>query len=645
MAKYKGKAIRLALPHSPHLTNNIIKHVTIMKKISILALLLTAMIFAGNASAQIFKAPSKALAEGEMFYSYDQGSDYLNYGNNKRESFDVAIRIKDANLVGKSVSGVQIPFSSTAGISGLKAWMSKSLKLENKVNVPDIASIDATPAKGWAEIRFAEPYTITEEGVYVGYSFSVDELADSYSGTPLVLAQGIIDADGLYVHTSRTTLKWFARSEQYGGSLAMKVIIDGAAAYSAGIKAIEPVNTEINVDNSVEIAVVNHGYSAISSFDYSYTLGDKSGSGSVDLSKSPIANTYGRSANATIALPAIAEPGEYPLSVTITKVNGEDNADISKTTATSMMVYKMLPKHRAALEEYTGLWCGWCPRGFVALEMMAEAYPDDFIGLSYHNGDIMEIMPSYQFPSIVEGFPTAFLEREKEIDAFYGEADEGIEAAWLKQCKAMAPASVDVTAVLAEGNKVSIDASVVFPLAKSGSSYSLAYILTADGLCGEGEDWAQANYYSGMEADPELSMFTSAGGSVSGLKFNDVVILTSPLYGIDGSIPAEIEAEVPITHSYELSLDDAVNTAGQSLVQDVNQLEVTALLIDQETGCIANAYKTKVLNPAGISSISNDNDDSHARFFDLSGRRLTQPAKGVCIKRTANGRAVKIMTR
>ena len=60
-------------------------------------------------------------------------------------------------------------------------------------------------------------------------------------------------------------------------------------------------------------------------------------------------------------------------SVNVLKVNGVDNEEEAVAEATTpVFVLNTLPRHRSLLEEYTGLWCGWCPRGFVALELLKE---------------------------------------------------------------------------------------------------------------------------------------------------------------------------------------------------------------------------------------------------------------------------------
>ena len=56
---------------------------------------------------------------------------------------------------------------------------------------------------------------------------------------------------------------------------------------------------------------------------------------------------------------------------------------------------------------------------------MNEKYPDLFVGVSYHNGDILEIMSPTEFPSDVPGFPYAWLDRVHETDAYHGDDYSG----------------------------------------------------------------------------------------------------------------------------------------------------------------------------------------------------------------------------
>ena len=64
-------------------------------------------------------------------------------------------------------------------------------------------------------------------------------------------------------------------------------------------------------------------------------------------------------------------------------------------------------QHRPLIEEYTGTWCGWCPRGFTGMEMLRETFGEDFIGVAIHNQDPMAVLTTSQYPSNIQGFPSA----------------------------------------------------------------------------------------------------------------------------------------------------------------------------------------------------------------------------------------------
>ena len=120
------------------------------------------------------------------------------------------------------------------------------------------------------------------------------------------------------------------------------------------------------------------------------------------------------------AAPVITFSGEETttMTVTVTAVNGSENQDVVPTHEGMVNIMDFVPVHRALVEEYTGTWCGWCTRGLVAMKLLAETYGDDFIGVAYHNGDPMEITTDY--PSPVQGFPSAFVDRYYDVDPYYG---------------------------------------------------------------------------------------------------------------------------------------------------------------------------------------------------------------------------------
>lgn len=50
----------------------------------------------------------------------------------------------------------------------------------------------------------------------------------------------------------------------------------------------------------------------------------------------------------------------------------------------------MHPDKKVWVEEATGTWCGWCPRGEVYMNYLYAKYPEHFVGIAVHQKDPME---------------------------------------------------------------------------------------------------------------------------------------------------------------------------------------------------------------------------------------------------------------
>ena len=593
----------------------------------------------------------------EATYGPYDGSQKLSYfGTGKKENYDVAIHLTNSALVGKTVKGIVIPMNSDiTGIdSTAVAFMSKTLTIKNKVNVPDIESDTASISGGKVTIRFKQPYTITSDGVYVGYSLSLN--AKSTAVIPVVVANNP-DDDNLYMHTTSTYRKWGSRASTLGCELALEVLLDGIEPDVATVVSGGDVNTQIILSKDYTFSVKNGGSTAISSVDFSYSLAGVSNNVHADLAD-PVKAHVGSTGSVSFAIPAVADAGTYPLTVSLLKVNGKDVAPSSFTS--NVNVYKLLPTKRALLEEYTGTWCGYCPRGFVGLEHMNELYGNDFVGVSYHNGDPMEFTSS--FPSSVPGFPDAWIDRSKETDAYCGDNYDGhfnIDKTYAECNKQFAPADLVTRAYFTDATQSSVEVktSVTFAGDNSDNPYQLAYILTADGLSEAGDtahqsSWDQSNYYSGETTYPDDDMkeFVNGGSTISGLTFNFVVCGWSGKSYIDGSLPSSVVAMQPVNYTYTFDLAQSLNASGNAIIQDKSKLHVVTLLIDTTTGHVVNALKSNVYSDeaAGIKGIDDANADATAvarEYYSIDGKRLCQPQKGLNIVRLSNGKTFKVVVK
>ena len=602
----------------------------------------------------------------KMEFSYcDDNSKVSLFGTGKKETYDVAILLKSSELVGTTVEGIRVYIPKTDNISDLSVWMSKQLSLdENKVNNPDVCSQTADLSKAFAEedITFDKPYTITDEGVYVGYSFTVNAY-DSVSASPLPVCDNTA-AGGFYIHTSKKYLGWMDKVEDFG-NLAFSVMLSNVSDNSAALSLAKKIYTVRDQQTAVDLTLVNHGAKGVQSMELTYTLNGETHTLPVTLpADKALPGKLGASTTYSLSLPALADDGEYPLSVSLAKVNGETNGYSAEPASATLDVRAFIPSRNVLFEEYTGTWCTNCPRGNAAIKILKRVHPEGFIAIAYHNKDAMEVMEATSFPTSVRSFPTCTLDRGDLIDPYFGSGmtssslptpfhiyDDVVAAS-----QRYALANLETSAKLsADGCSVSASATATFPRTMKTGAYYVEYVLVANGLHGNGELWNQINGLSGADAtmfpEPEFEQFLNAPKTIEGLVFDDVVIATTRLTGDDADLPKPMEAYTPYTVSATFSLDELAISSKSNVIQDLTKLDVVAILINGFTGEVVNAAQAKVdasdYVAAGVrTAVADGNSPVRVEYTDLSGRSVSQPGHGVFVKtvRYANGTAVSRKT-
>lgn len=577
----------------------------------------------------------------EIIYSRGDSAVIMGTENEQAETYDVAQILNDRALVGMRIKALRVTFPYSSGITDAKVWLSSSLPdiKSQRMQQPDIATQEFYARKGYTEVVFSEPYTITEDSIFVGYTFKLEVNAP---GRKPVVTTRKSSIGGFFIHSSKKYRTAWHDLYTKNNDLAIQIVLEGdeIRENAAGVGNVMEIKGKTGKVNTTTVEIINHGSKGVKSFDYTYEIAGQTGSRHVTLTGSNVLpGIVGRSTTFNVQLPSVAEKGAYPVMIEITKVNDEVNEDPGRRGQGLASLYNSLPKHRAVLEEYTGTWCGYCPRGFVGLEEMNRLYPDDFIGLSYHNNDPMEVMSSGQFPSAIAGFPAAFIDRDVSTDAFCGFSAQktfGIDAIWKTVCETPAPAEVDAAATWVEDSVLKATAMITFPVGREDCPYEIGFVLSCNGLKGSGQRWAQANYYSGDTGWPSsMKQFTDGGSYVNGLTYNFVVVARSGKSGIEGSIKTPIEEDVTQTYDYLFDIRKVVNTAGDLVVQDKNNLVVVVLLIDKETGVIMNANKVSAgHSTVDISQLTSTQEMrvKAVDYYDLSGRRVTIPEHGLYIR-------------
>ena len=576
-------------------------------------------------------------------------------GTKKAETYDVAIHLADPFLVGKEIRGLRIPINTAAqNATGYVAWLSSELTLDSdKKNAPDICSASFTPSGSWTDVMFDEPYVITSEGIYAGYSFDVPEVSTTGTDanqTPLMCFDG---SEGIYIHTSRTYRKWQTTASLGTSALLLRLGGEGIHNLAASLKLPEDLAAYASVgkQTSVALTVVNHGTTPIKNIVYTLEMDDKTIERRVTTSFGTA--YYGQQKQITAAIPAVQTPGTRNITFRIITVNGSSNEDEQPSVSFEMPFLSELPKHKPLMEEYTGAWCQYCPLGTAAMEAMTMLHPDDFVGIAYHNGDEMAVITST--PANPSGYPAAYLDRVLAVSPFYGTGGTslGIENDWKTRQAIMAPAALALEATWTSGTTIDVTATTTFIRNFPTNPYKLTYVLVADDLYGKGRYWSQQNALSGntsYSSDPYLAPWVSLPGVITDMHFNDVAIQTScpGNTAIDNSLPASIDENTPYSHTYTFDVADnkltqtCLNNSAQEPIDNRANLRVVAILIDTRTGEAVNAEKANISGLedviAGVGNLTPDPSTMRRGTYNLNGQLVNgKRPKGLYIN---NGKKV-----
>lgn len=297
----------------------------------------------------------------------------------------------------------------------------------------------------------------------------------------------------------------------------------------------------------------------------------------------------------------------YPIEVNVSFTEDVDptNNDLSKP------IYGLdsIPKKYVVGEEKTGTWCGWCPRGAVALANMESV--SDFIGIAVHNGDPMTVS-SYDGSIgdyVPGGYPGAGVDRAETVDLI------GPGFLPMHNIRIATAIPCDVKNITAEYNLTSNDITVSAESEWYGDisgDYRFSCIIVEDDIIGTGTDWLQHNYYadgaSGVMAfpaginfgydfstgaDPEdPAQFGGYDHVARSLSSNDIL-------GDAGSLPAGL---VPLgVHSHTF---DPVSA---NLVNDVSKCHAIVMIVNSTTGEILNAYKAAITG-GGVGVLELENN-------------------------------------
>ena len=664
-----------------------------------------------SANAKVAKAEKAAVDEGLTWFSYitsndlgavgfdalasGLGVDFL-AGQNK---YNIAF-LAPGNYAKAKIDSVEFWVLSGCQYDNLTVWVS-SVKYETvegknylsfpesadkadaKVVVPaaDVkAVLDKLPANyvGPISVKLPTPFTIPADGALVGYSYD-----GKSSDKSIVLAGISSEAAGCffqYDYEGERNFESLSSIVGMSSSIQIGMDVSDCEANDATVSANPELTTLVKTKQQYPFYITNNSAKPITQLTYSISVDGVNGAEkSLDLS-SPIEPMETASIPYTTAF---EDDGVHTVELNISKVNGNTNINKHSSAEYSIIALEKSADRVSVVEEQTGTWCGWCPRGHVALDLLNKQLGDKVVTLAGHyaNGesqvDPMNILgdnitsqaerfADYGLVAMTlssllggGGLPGAMFDRVVAADPYVGaNTTKGKNGTYeygatdlVNLLKEENPSEADfsMTASWADDKNtdIKVDLTTTFNYNRFGSfPYGVAFVLSENGMTGQGATWKQLNYYSKLAGvngasdfnNPDMAAWFKAGSYVSTTYDNVVVQAWNPLG--DAAIVDKSKTDIDKGEVIPFSTTLKVNS---DLIQNYNNLTLSALLVNLNSLAVVNAAKVVLGNcAAGIEDVNSEANNNVVSRYNVNGMRINGAQKGLNIVKLANGKVVKM---
>lgn len=557
-----------------------------MKKLFLPIISVFCLVIGLNAQSTVLQSaqvkPKKAMvlsatADTDPFQKLRYSNDITNAVGVTNTEVSAAVYFTTAKVtpyIGKKIYGIRLGLNAPA--TGLSIFLRSTLTGED-LYTQEVGDVPAN----WNSIVLTTPFEITGE-FYLGYT-------STSSGLQIGFTAGLSGTNASWLKIANN--EWENYASSGFGALCIEAVmpVDEIPEAEMQVTGILPTYTKTNEPYKILAVTRNNTFTPVSSYDISYKIGENA------VRSEKITKTLGWCEQDTLEITnadVLTERGTYNVSLSIDKVNDIDDIYTANNTGAGFVKAMdfMYPK-KVVVEEGTGAWCGFCPKGIVGMELMSEKY-DDFIGIAVHYNDGMVTSSYSKIISDVfnrTGYPGCIVNRKSEL---IGDPYEDIEYMFLHERAIPVEIGVNLTAEYAstEQKAVNVQATSTFGFTASNANtnYRLAYVLIEHGVTGTGSGFTQENYYAGGGRGT-MHGFENLPAKIVGQVFNDVARNIYQYIGILNSIPANVTVNEPVTHEYSITLPTTVN--------DKSKLEIAVLLLDITTGQIVNAEITDISSP------------------------------------------------
>ena len=466
----------------------------------------------------------------------------------------------------------------------------------------------------WNEVTLDTPYEINGNAFYVGYQTKI-------TGSPCYpicfdLIYSETELGDILLAPDGNVIEEYHLGTLYG-NICLKLVLEGEmpTKYDAMTDVLFTDNEVIGKDDqfSAGFTMLNIGSETITGLginctidgkpleDFTYTIyGEEEGSipfgvlGYVEINGFP-GNVTG---------------SNLPVEVTITSLKSENGeGEFNEKLTTQVTIPEVAFTKNMLVEEFTGTWCGYCPRGIVGMEYMRSKYGNKgFIGIAAHYNDAMQAISYVPMIDYFSGgsFPSAVVNRAEYFDP----SMETLEQYYNEVIHTAALAEVKVDAKYdEEANKLYATGSVEFGMNRDDANYAFAFVIKEDNV----GPYAQTNNFAGG-ANGTLEGWSDKSRNVLTV-FEMVARDITEAFGIEGSIPSKIEVGKTYTWNQQLPLNN---------VKYINNCQVVAMVLDLNTEEVLNSAEVSLEGQAGVENIFSDDSDGIYRVYNTQGVKVLE---------------------
>lgn len=579
---------------------------------SFIPLLLSSQVFVGKSYMErMFSAPVEQPGSVQdndyIIWGYCIDNVQYSIGVGEETTMSAAIIIdredlkayKDADIVG-------IRIGLAAQSKNVSVFMKFAQEDNVSFDLPDVVKKNVgSKGIGFHEVMLDSPKKMDGRYIIAGYTAT---------GTNNIgFDGGSCHADACYINLGNEWGSIYSQAVDEGwGSLCIQLMLSGDALPEREMRMENILTNEVEQNKPYILrgVVSNQTTTPVTEYELSYSVNNG------DMQSVKVQTMINAMETDTFSI-SIDEPmtrvGSNAIMVKIDKVNGDVDSDISNNAIVKPVTCieeGCFFERVMVMEESTSVNCGYCPRGIVVMRSLKERYPDRYIGIAIHSTSMgSDPMSDYDYDENIsklyqnEGLPNSILNRKYEYEGDPLMMDKYIMQEFGANNIADAGIWIESVSDIID-NKITVKVSTKFARDYTGANYRISFVLVENDV---ESTVPQLNYFTGGDG---MGGFENLPQYVD-MTFDDVARGIWDFSGIGGSIPAEITKKQVYEYEYVIDLDEK-----KTLIQNAENVELVAMIIDFSTAEIVNATKSELGKTSGVRTV----DNSGIKVFSDNGQ-------------------------